>query len=693
MIRRIIYILTFGFLLQTVIAGEACAQNEVRVRRSEFKTSRDSFRQAYRHLKKGDSWVKRGKGGFPFALEQYLLAYKYNSDNPELNYKIGIAYLRSYPKEKSAGYLKAAYDKNPEITDDILLLLARAYQYALKFDTATERYDMYYKSLRRRQQKKQAGAINKFRDECKSGQELVAHPRRVVIKNIGEAINSVYDDYNALSLADTFMYFTTRRPSWKRDRPNRENYVHDEDIYVSQVVDGEWQKAEYLGENEFNTKHNEDIVWVSEDGKTIYLFDGYLGTGDILVSYLRKRGWTTPRKISRKFRSKEATESSVCVTRNGSTIYFVSDNKDETLGGKDIYVSRKNQKGKWEYPQNIGTVINTPYDEEGVYVTPDDSILVFSSKGHNTMGGYDIFRSGKDAWGKWATPENIGFPINTPDDEIFYRPLGNGRTAYFAAKRSDTYGGFDIYKAINLGREKKMQLTTEQQWIAYFNKPISDIFARVSGEERIDTTYFMIGMFTDAKRNTPVTGKLDLIDIDRSTVVGTTISDSTGAYRIKLPELKKYGVEVHAKDYMFFLDVVNIPPKIQGRDVTRNFALTKVEVGTKIVLKNIYFETGKAILTPESNTELDKLVAFLKDNTDIKVEISGHTDNVGTQAANTKLSEARAKAVVEYLVAHDILQEKLVYKGYGFSQPMAPNTTAAGRKLNRRVEFKILSIE
>lgn len=693
MIRRIINILTFGFLFQFLIVDVTHAQNEVRVRRSEFKVKSDSFGIVYKHLKKGNSWVKRGKGGIPFALEQYLLAYRYNPTNPELNYKIGTAYLRSYPKEKSLGYLKAAYDKKPTMTNEFLLLLARAYQYNMKFDTAIERYDTYYKSLRKRQQKKYAGPINKFKEECKSGQELVKNPKRAVIRNLGENINSAYDDYNALTLSDSILYFTSRRPSGKRDKPNKETYMFDEDIYISQILDNEWQKATYLEDDEFNSRHNEDIVWVSEDGKTRYLYDGYIGAGDILVSYFKKGSWATPKKISRKFRDKDAVESSASITRDGNTIYFVSDRNDETFGGKDIYISRKNQKGKWENPQNIGSVINTKYDEEWVYISPDDKVLFFSSKGHNTMGGYDIFRAERDAGGKWISPENIGYPVNTPDDELFYRPAENERSAYFADRRADTRGGFDIYNVIYLGSEKKMQLTTEQQLIAYFNKPVSDIFARISGEEKIDTTYFMIGLITDAKKNNPIVGKLDLIDIDRSTVVGTTISDSTGAYRIKLPELKKYGVEIHAKDYMFYLDVVNIPSKIPGRDVTRNFTLTKVEVGTKIVLKNIYFETGKAILTSDSNTELDKLVSFMQDNTDIKVEISGHTDNVGSQFANIKLSEARAKAVVDYLVAHGIPNEKLVYKGYGFAQPMAPNTTAAGRKLNRRVEFKILSIE
>ena len=185
--------------------------------------------------------------------------------------------------------------------------------------------------------------------------------------------------------------------------------------------------------------------------------------------------------------------------------------------------------------------------------------------------------------------------------------------------------------------------------------------------------------------------KVDLIDLERSQVIATTITSASGRFDIKVPELKNYGMEFRAKDYMFFLDVVTISPKITGKEMWHSVALTKIEVGSKIVLKNIYFESGKAVLTSTSNTELDKLVTFLKENNEIKVEISGHTDNVGTPAINTKLSGSRAVAVVDYLVAHGIPQEQLISKGYGSDQPMAPNETAKGRQLNRRVEFKILS--
>lgn len=691
MIRYISRIIAAGLLLQVTFVADIIAQNEVKVRTSEFKIKKEGFSEAYKNIKKGNSLIDEGKGGFTEALGYYLKAYAYNDSNTELNYKIGMAYLRSAPKDKSLPYLETAFRKNPKLTKDIQFQLAKAYQYSLKFDHAFDQFDAYFKSLKRKHQKKQLEIVDKSKDECKIGKELLLQPKRAVINNVGESVNSIYDDYNAIVISDSIMYFTSRRPLKNKEKPKGENYMFDEDIFTSYSKDGEWTKAKYLEDNDFNSKGNEDIVWVSEDGKTRYFYDGRSG-GDIFVSTFKKGEWTDPDKIARKFNSDDM-ESSVSVTRDGNTIYFVSSNSDETIGGKDIFVSQKDKKGKWEKPRNLGLTINTKTDEEWVYVSPDNRVLYFSSKGHQSMGGYDIYRSERNEYGQWSKPENIGFPVNSPDDELFYRPAENERSAYFASRRNDTYGGFDLYKVLYLGKEKKMQLATEQQLVAYFYKPISDIFARISGEEKIDTIYYMVGSITDKKRKTPIMAKIDLIDIEASQVISTTMSDSTGNYRAKLPKLKKYGIEIHAKDYMLYLDVVNIPPKIEGKDFTQNFVLAKVEAGTKIVLKNIYFETGKAVLTPESNIELDKVVKFLLENTDIKVEISGHTDNIGVPAANLRLSESRAKAVVGYMVKQGINQEKLVYKGYGSTQPIAPNNKVAGRKLNRRVEFKILSVE
>jgi outer membrane protein OmpA-like peptidoglycan-associated protein len=381
------------------------------------------------------------------------------------------------------------------------------------------------------------------------------------------------------------------------------------------------------------------------------------------------------------------------ITADGKFFYFVSTLDKENFGGKDIFYTRLNSKGKWEKPRNLGKTINTRFDEDFVNISPDGKVLYFSSKGHNSMGGYDIYRSEISANGTWSKPENLGFPVNTPDDDISFMPLPGEKKAYFSSMRPEGLGGFDIYQVIFLGAEKQLIMKTEEQAVAYFYKPITDIFARISGEMKIDTTYILKGLITDAAKNTPIVARLNLIDADKGQVIAAAISDSTGAYQVRLNQLKNYGVELNAQGYMFYLDVITFPAKITTREIIKNFKMNKIKAGAKIVLKNIYFETGKAVLTSESFVELDKVVSFLVENNELKIEISGHTDNVGGAAYNVKLSGNRAQAVVDYLVSKGIPREQLVSKGYGPNQPISPNTTAKGRQLNRRVEFKILSVE
>jgi len=694
-----IFLLIVAF--QYLFIGWISAQNEIRVPRSSLKVTREGLPEAMQNIMDGDNWVRHGKGAIPKAIECYKKAYDYNKNCAELNLKIAMCYLRSDQKSKALEYIKASFDKDSTVYKDVLLLYGRAYHYNLEFDKAIEKYDAFYKLLSRRDQKKKAEMIYKYIDECKTGNEMVNHPKRAVFLNLGDSINSAYDDYNSLVLHnDSFMYFTSRRPSGKNPKPDKLYYMFDEDIYTSFKNSGNWSKAEYLNDEGFNTKRNEAIVWVSDDGNTRYLYDGYRHNGDILVSFFKKGNWTHPKKIGRGFNT-DLSETSICLTKDGNTIYFVSNDPQGNIGGKDIFYSRKNSKGKWDSPANLGTVINTKYDEEAVCLSADGKVLYFSSKGHNGMGGYDVYRSEMDANGNWMKPENLGYPINTPDDDLFYRPTEIPKIAYYSARRGDSRGGFDIYKVIYLGAEKKMVLSSEEQLSAYFDHPITEIFSRQSDPINIVTRepkkteieFYLRGIVTDIKRKTPVVAKVDLIDLEHSQVIATTITSASGRYDIKIPELKNYGMEFRAKDYMFFLDVVSVPPKITGKEMWHSVALTKIEVGSKIVLKNIYFESGKAILTSQSNTELDKLVAFLKENNEIKVEISGHTDNVGSPALNTKLSGSRAVSVVDYLVAHGIPQEQLISKGYGSIQPISPNTTSKGRQLNRRVEFKILSKE
>lgn len=688
MIHRLIFAFVFFTLAFSLSLS---AQTEVTIRRADFKIKKTGFSKAWNHVMEGDKLARKGKGGLADALREYQEAYTYNPENAELNFKIGTCYLRTDNKRAAIAYLNKAYFTNPQITPGIHFLLATAYHQNLQFSDAIKEYELYYHFLSSSDKKKIGPAILKYKEECLNAGEIVNAPKRVIIRNMGDSVNSPFDDYNAVfGTSDSMMYFISRRPGSVKSKPNILDYRYNEDIYISVNDSGRWHTRRWNAR--FNDKHHNAVVWVSADGKKVILYNGYNNNGDLEYTEFKKGKWTKPSKLKGGFDTDEK-ETSLSMTADGNEVYFVSSDPRESFGGKDIYYSTKNAKGKWTSPRNVGSAINTLYDEEGVYIRPDGKVMYFSSKGHNNIGGYDIFKSEKDEKNVWTKPRNIGYPVNTPDDELYFRPSINEKQAYYTAIRPDSRGGKDIYKVIFLGMEKEMILLSEDQLISFNDQPYQDVFVRIPQALSIDTSITLKGVITDVKTSRPVQAKLNLIDLERSQVIATTISDSTGNYRIQLPAVKNFGVELNAKDYMFLLDVVNVPPKYSGNELEKNFSMSKLEVGAKVILKNIYFETGKATLKSESFAELDKVLKFLEDNKDLKIEISGHTDNVGSLKANTNLSEARAKAVVEYFESHGIIKERLVYRGYAFSQPIAPNNTATGRQMNRRVEFKILSKE
>jgi outer membrane protein OmpA-like peptidoglycan-associated protein len=253
------------------------------------------------------------------------------------------------------------------------------------------------------------------------------------------------------------------------------------------------------------------------------------------------------------------------------------------------------------------------------------------------------------------------------------------------------FGGKDIYRLVFLGEEKEMLMSTEDILIAGLQEDGKKAFFRPVIPIDIDTAYILTGKVFDSETLDGVMAKLDFIDVDISQVVATTVANDTGFYRASLPEGKAYGVEIVATDYLFFLDIVDVSGEDQDEEIVRDFGLDKVEVGATVVLENIFFETAKATLKPESYPQLEQVLKFMNSNPSIRMEISGHTDNTGSLKLNTRLSQARAESVVKYLVERGIDGTRLDAMGYAFNQPIAPNDTAEGRAKNRRVEFKILS--
>ena len=679
-------------LCLVAIHVNAWSQEDVKISNKSFKTGISTgFKEAWDSVKEGDRSYKGGLGTYPMARDHYLYAHQYNPDNAALNYKLGVCYLFTDNKYEAINYLLRAYTIDHQVSGDIHLLLGMAYQQVLEFDKAMEQYNSHSSQLEPKEKQEFSATLAKRFDECMNGKSLSRKPVRVIIQPLGEEVNSKYDDYNPLfANQDTALFFTSRRPYAKAKR-NKIDNKYNEDIYSSSLEGGMFQKA-FRYDKPFNTENNDAVVAVTADGNTLVLYRGAIQGGDLqLTSYdPEKRAWTRPKSITGKLTSKDG-ETSACFSPDGKELYYVSRNSKLTLGGKDILLSRLDSKGKWSEPVNLGMTINTIYDEEGVFISPDNNYLYFASKGHTSMGGFDIFRSARKEDGSWSDPENLGYPLNTPDDEIFYITDRTGSHGYYSAIREGGSGSRDICKVIFLGSEKELVLMTEDQLVAGPD-PGQTGFLMMPELRVLDHSLLLHGSVIDTTEGIePIVAKMEFYEPSTGERRAFVVSDTTGSYTVSLPEPQAYAIEINASGYLYYLDILDYTSASGDEKLRQDFFLRKVEVGTKVVLDHIYFETGKAILRPESEKALNQVLRFLENNPSMRVEISGHTDNTGSLRINQKLSRDRASSVVNYLVGKGIPQEMLESKGYADTQPVAENNTTEGRTKNRRVEFKVLS--
>lgn len=683
---KIFYRILFALFILITTGTTMVSQENVRIKKKEFFQKPDGSKQAWKQIKEGNKNYNLGRAYYRTARGNYLKAYKYNDKNAELNYKIGICYLYADDKFQAIKYLKSAFTIKQTVTDDIHFQLARAYHMNFDFDNAIKEYNLYKSSVSARKLKKKNIDINSYITECETGKNLISNPIRVVVQDAGKFINSESDDYYAvIDSKEEIMYFTSRRPSKLYKKRNPLDKKYSEDIYVSKKKGKDWSQAQLLSKK-LTTKKSDAVVALSPDDKKLYVYSSKRN-GDISYTSLLNGKWKSPSSFSRV--NSKYRETALSFSSDGKKMFFVSDRDiDEALGGKDIYYCELNAKGKWSKPKNMGAPINTPKNEDAVFISKDGKTLYFSSKGLETMGGYDIFTSTLDSNGRWSKPVNIGYPINTPDDDLYFSLMDNGKVGYLSSNREQSIGERDIYKVIYLGEEKDFAVPVALSPDAFEIYDSKSMFKKGAELLSIDSAILIMGKVIDAETKKGIMAKIQFVDSEKSQITATLITDTTGLFKVKLPEKKLYGIEITSKGYLFFLDVINL--KAEPYDVVqKEFALQPLEVGAKVVLKNIFFETGKANLKEESFQQLDNVITFMKDNPTLKLEISGHTDNVGSLSSNLKLSEARAKAVVAYMVKSGIETSRLTFKGYGPNQPVALNNTPEGKAQNRRVEFKI----
>jgi outer membrane protein OmpA-like peptidoglycan-associated protein len=671
---------------------------DVQFDKKNFKDNKKMFKEANKELRVGDDYFAIDR--FTPALDHYKNAQSFNPDNALLNYKLGKCYLRTINKVKSIPYLEKAFKLNPAVDPEVRYLLGEAYQLNYEFDRAITEFKAYRSNMGLgdpREAKERIVWVTKKIEECKTGKVLVANPVRVFIDNLSQ-VNSPYPEYSPLISADeSVMIFTSRRNTTTGGTKDiSSDFQYFEDVYVSYNVDGDWIAPVNIGPP-INTMEHDATVGLSPDGQSLFVYRFKMNDGgDIYQCELSGDSWSKPKHLNKNINT-DYHESSACFNNDGRTMYFVSDKEEGAMGGRDMYVARLDNpdakigsKKRWGSAFSLSTILNTPYDEEGVFMHPDGKTLYFSSKGHQTMGGYDIFKAVYED-GMWSEPENMGYPINTPDDDVFFVMSASGKHGYYSSIKKEGKGEKDIYKITFLGPEKQPVLNTEDNLLASLSHPVSETVIEEAVEIKTVALTILKGTVKDAITLEPLESMIDLVDNEENKVIANFKSNSkTGKYLVSLPAGKNYGIAVSAENYLFHSENFDIPLASGYAEIVKDVLLKKIAVGSKIVLKNIFFDFDQATLRDESMSELGRLYELLVEVPTLKIEISGHTDSKGSDPYNQKLSEKRAKSVVDYLIGKGISKSRLTYRGAGEAEPVATNDTEEGMQMNRRTEFKVL---
>jgi outer membrane protein OmpA-like peptidoglycan-associated protein len=653
-------------------------------------------------LDKGDRFFN--KKDYESALKNYQEALRMEPDNASANFRVGVSYLHGEKKAKAVPFLEKAYNIHPEVDEDIDYHLGMAYQNNHQYAKAIDHYHAFKKK-----NKKLSDIADHKIAECVVGDSLARKPTYVVIENIGEVINSPFREYSPLVSEDgNTLIFTSNRSTDDYKIKSGTNY---EDIYITHHTGSGWGTPQKISEN-INIKFNDAAASLSADGKTLFLYYEE-GNGDIYTSTLENGEWSQPAPLNKNINTPLFWETSASMSADGKKLYFTS-NRPGGRGELDIYVSELDANGSWGKAVNLGPTINTPLNEDSPFIHHDGVTLYFSSDGHPTMGSNDIFKT-EFSNGKWTKPVNLGYPLNSIEYDGFFTISADKKTGYFSAVRDDGIGSVDIYKirfldppkvetpvvvvekepepvvpdpvVVEPKKEEEPKPVVAQKKIEDYVDPI----VQLHKDMKIVTV--LKGKVIDELTAAPLAATISLVDNTTQHVVARISSNpETGDFELIIPHGGNYGVATEKSGYLFNSINFNLPQFAEYQEIDTHILMVKAEVGSKVVLKNVFFDVGKSDLKNESIAELEKIRELLAENGHLKVQINGHTDNTGNDATNRMLSLKRAEAVVQYLIEKGIDTNRLSAKGFGSERPIVSNDDEqGGREINRRTEIEIIA--
>lgn len=508
-----------------------------------------------------------------------------------------------------------------------------------------------------------AVGISDRADSIRAEVTLVPHmPTGLVAQNLGPRVNTEFDDFGPVIAPDgkTLYFIRTKYPQ------NVGGDSAGADIYSSTLLeDGRWTYPENIGPPLNNTGYN-SIESVTPDGNTVlltnqYNADGSAGNGGLSMSHRTARGWSMPVNQTIKDYYNRSAFSESCLSADGNVILKTFERED-TYGGRDLYVCLLQPDGAWSAPLNLGPDVNTAGNEAGPFLAADGATLYFASDGRPGYGDFDLYvtRRLDSTWRHWSEPQNLGREINSDGFDAYYSVSASGDYAYFSSTR-DSYGGQDIYRV------------------------------PLPGVARPNPVVLVTGHVLDAKTQLPVLAHIVYEMLPSGAEAGRARSNpADGGYGITLPAGAQFGFRAEAAGYYAISDNLDTRQLERYDELKKDLFLVPVEQGQSIRLNNIFFEFAQATLKPESAPELNRVATFLKENPSVVIEIGGHSDNIGGDAVNLTMSRSRAEAVMAFLSSQGIPPQRMSAKGYGRSKPLATNDTEDGRRMNRRVEFTIV---
>ncbi len=823
--------LLLGWLLFSALYTYTYAQENPRVSKKDLIVSAPSHSQQLiiDHLEKGDKYYR--KAIYDRAFRHYFQLYGMTSFIPELNYKLGISALLGGSETDAVTYLLGA---NSSVAGDYFYYLGKANQAVYKYGAAKDAYTMHHQSLGTMGQKRFEEEFIQLINECDFGHYAVLDSLPYFIINLGPAVNSYFDEYGAVEHSATnSLFMTGRKPERLPEKPVSRDAFRER-LFSAEYKNGQVSEASAVSSPASSWRHLA-VAGLDASNDVLFVYQGKKRSGNLRTAKISSKGLRGSKKLKGAVDRKMFQETSISVADNGDA-YFVSD-KPGGEGGTDIWYAKRKGKNKYRKAMNVGDRINTPFDERSVYVTPDGNALYFSSNGHSGLGGFDIYKCERQPDASWGDPVNLGYPINSSADDLFYHPTSDSLVALMASSRAGGFGGLDIYKIkkdpripfevwgevtdVNDGSILPGRITIidlkENSPVAYAESdPLSGeyylqmedvgdyaIQADVTGYkswrdtlelpekrnekirrdfqlEKLLFPYSLWGNITNEATGHPIQAQILIKSLTDEVLINSGYSSAnTGYYSVTMADKANVILEVTAEDFygrtlqlhkdkmigdngelnitlasskqVFTLSgvisdeisgnavpaaiaafqpgvmepvAVSYADSVSGRynlamdnrgpflleltaegyfflnksleflgDSTllvRNYGMQPMSTGARIVVENILFTTGKATLRAESYSELNKLVRLLIENADVRIEVSGHTDNVGSASLNKRLSRSRAQSVKSYLESQGIDAGRIEFEGYGFDRPIAPNETEQGRAANRRVEIEVI---